>query len=319
MLTWSLHSLRGFRTTSAPAHSTWQPEQKAENFTNFVGYETHLGVVTSMHQQHWASINGMDNQMQGWGGEDDDLYVRLAFLGLVNCTKHPHGAPFRPSNDEGNVFMAIAENGGHHTRSPFKNRTHRVNHKRSIKYRETGLSPSVASSGGWKQTKYHVSRRSTWDLSTTEALHGFAEIHHIKVKVDKSSLEMCFWKCSRKNETNGKTYTGMKKTFQKDVKLNFQVRQSRLKTPVEAKLSSLNGAVALVLSPPFPTTSYGVPLPLERLPSYFKLIFRQHLTESPSLCLLALKIQLCSKSQVLLGSSMKKIIDGFKSFLDRLQ
>ncbi|KAL7559519.1 hypothetical protein ACA910_010330 [Epithemia clementina (nom. ined.)] len=180
-------------------------------------HQIHLGLAVNMHQQHWASINGMDHQMQGWGGEDDDLYTRLVFLGLADCKPWPYGAPYRPSNGEGNVFTAISENSKHHTRSKQvpKEVTQKVNAARAKRMRDTDLSPSVVSSGGWKQSKYHVASRETWDLSHNEKLQGFAEIHHIKIKVDKSTMEECYINCTMtiNNSTiNGTKASSVKKT-----------------------------------------------------------------------------------------------------------
>ncbi|KAL7578971.1 hypothetical protein ACA910_019018 [Epithemia clementina (nom. ined.)] len=159
-------------------------------------HQAHLGVVVSMHQQHWASINGMDSLMQGWGAEDDELFVRLYFLGLVNCSYWPGISAFRTSNAEGNVFTAISESGRHHTRSPLKMESMYANAARMKKCQRMGLSPSVISTGGWRQTKYHVVSRDTWDVSQNISWQGFQEIHHIKIKVDKSTLEHCLFNCN---------------------------------------------------------------------------------------------------------------------------
>ncbi|KAL7565652.1 hypothetical protein ACA910_019006 [Epithemia clementina (nom. ined.)] len=159
-------------------------------------HQAHLGVVVSMHQQHWASINGMDSLMQGWGAEDDELFVRLYFLGLANCSSWPVISAYRTSNDEGNVFTAISESKQHHTRSPLKMKSMYANDARIKKCQRMGLSPSVISTGGWRQTKYHVVSRDTWDVSQNKSWQGFQEIHHIKIKVDKSTLEHCLLHCN---------------------------------------------------------------------------------------------------------------------------
>jgi len=36
-----------------------------------------VGGVTSLSPKHWKAINGFSNEYEGWGGEDDDLYLRL--------------------------------------------------------------------------------------------------------------------------------------------------------------------------------------------------------------------------------------------------
>eukprot|EP00928_Gymnodinium_smaydae_P039024 TRINITY_DN26763_c0_g1_i1.p1 TRINITY_DN26763_c0_g1~~TRINITY_DN26763_c0_g1_i1.p1 ORF type:complete len:965 (-),score=211.78 TRINITY_DN26763_c0_g1_i1:150-3044(-) len=42
-----------------------------------VPYKDNVGGVVSLSPQHWERINGFSNEYQGWGGEDDDLYLRL--------------------------------------------------------------------------------------------------------------------------------------------------------------------------------------------------------------------------------------------------
>ncbi|KAL7572215.1 hypothetical protein ACA910_011746 [Epithemia clementina (nom. ined.)] len=174
-------------------------------------YDSYMGAVASIHLKHWASINGMDNQMQGWGAEDNELYVRLAFMALVDCDVGRHGAPFRGSHPEKNVFLDITrkhnydEDSTHKPSKPSEDVFLNYNDKRTGIYKRTGLSPSVASSGGWKQSKYHVVSQETWDLSRNQSLQGFAEIHHIKVKVDKSSLDKCFVNCNDGDDDKNKS------------------------------------------------------------------------------------------------------------------
>ena len=59
-----------------------------------------------------------------------------------------------------------------------------------------GLSPSVTSTGGWKQSKYNVVNRESWPSLPPRRFGGFAEIHHIQLQVDKASLEHCFVNCN---------------------------------------------------------------------------------------------------------------------------
>jgi len=46
-------------------------------------YERYTGGVISMTPIHWEQINGMSNEFEGYGGEDDDLYHRLRLNGLL--------------------------------------------------------------------------------------------------------------------------------------------------------------------------------------------------------------------------------------------
>lgn len=40
-------------------------------------YQGFFGGVSSLRKEHWLAINGMVNSYWGWGGEDDELYMRL--------------------------------------------------------------------------------------------------------------------------------------------------------------------------------------------------------------------------------------------------
>jgi N-terminal domain of galactosyltransferase/N-terminal region of glycosyl transferase group 7 len=55
-----------------------------EHFNWSFPYEKSCGGVISMNVRHWTSVNGFSNLYQGWGGEDDDLYVRLKRMRLLN-------------------------------------------------------------------------------------------------------------------------------------------------------------------------------------------------------------------------------------------
>ena len=190
-----------YHNCTKPTHLATRPENY--NFTIY--YPTFVGAVMAMHQQHWAAVNGMDNQLQGWGGEDDDLYVRLAFMGLVDCTKDPNGEPFRPSEqDTQGVFTAISEKSHNHQRGAVIAEAKKFNRARYYSFLFTGKSPTVTASGGWRQTRYHVVNRTSWDLSNRPSLQGFAEIHHIQVKVDKASMEKCYTNCESTVETSDK-------------------------------------------------------------------------------------------------------------------
>ncbi|KAL7574275.1 hypothetical protein ACA910_012523 [Epithemia clementina (nom. ined.)] len=173
----------------------------------YLPYPHFAGAVFSMHQYHWAAINGMDHQMQGYGYEDDDLFVRLLFLGLVNCStsavnrsSYPqpyrsHGSYFTDiqvvvNDDDGDEHETNNKN---HTSAPAaaaspqqeepidrqrrrrqRRRRHVLrphtrgirnaaalesNRRRHLQYLQTGLSPSVIASGGWRQTNYHITSR----------------------------------------------------------------------------------------------------------------------------------------------------------------
>ena len=134
--------------------------------------------------------------MQGWGAEDTDLFYRLVFLGLVRC-RNPRfrgmTVPHRPEVDH--VFTTISLSNQHHTRGQRVGTAVQLNEKRAYQFEKTGLSATVASTGGWKQSKYHVEKIESWPSLPPQRFGGFAEIHHIRLKVDKASLELCFVNC----------------------------------------------------------------------------------------------------------------------------
>merc|ERR1719253_2338903 len=58
-----------------------------ECWSGSVPYPDNVGGVVSMSPKHWKQINGFSNEYEGWGGEDDDLYLRLKQHRLLkgNC------------------------------------------------------------------------------------------------------------------------------------------------------------------------------------------------------------------------------------------
>ncbi|WP_184680424.1 glycosyltransferase family 2 protein [Pseudomonas fluvialis] len=42
-------------------------------------------------RQAFEAIGGYDEAFRGWGGEDTDIYTRLAELAYLNCASYPHG------------------------------------------------------------------------------------------------------------------------------------------------------------------------------------------------------------------------------------
>mmetsp|Transcript_53482 Transcript_53482/g.114370 ORF Transcript_53482/g.114370 Transcript_53482/m.114370 type:complete len:940 (-) Transcript_53482:416-3235(-) len=58
-------------------------------------YPVNVGGVVSLNPTHWKQINGFSNDYEGWGGEDDDLYLRLKQNSLLKggchtwCDKKP--------------------------------------------------------------------------------------------------------------------------------------------------------------------------------------------------------------------------------------
>lgn len=90
-----------------------------ECWKNSVPYQDSTGGVISMSPAHWNQINGFSNEYQGWGGEDDDLYLRLKQNNLLRGGCHTfcqdkNRIPmvFRPKLGEGR-FTCL--NDGDHT------------------------------------------------------------------------------------------------------------------------------------------------------------------------------------------------------------
>mmetsp|Transcript_135847 Transcript_135847/g.434632 ORF Transcript_135847/g.434632 Transcript_135847/m.434632 type:complete len:1300 (+) Transcript_135847:161-4060(+) len=51
-------------------------------------YPDNVGGVVSLSPAHWNQINGFSNEYDGWGGEDDDLYLRLKQNSLLKGGCH---------------------------------------------------------------------------------------------------------------------------------------------------------------------------------------------------------------------------------------
>lgn len=58
-----------------------------ERFDSRVPYLTFAGGNVLMTEKHWKEINGFNNLYQGWGAEDDELFLRLQQKKLLlgNC------------------------------------------------------------------------------------------------------------------------------------------------------------------------------------------------------------------------------------------
>ena len=70
-----------------------------ENFGWGIPYDGYCGGIINLHMNDWKKINGMSNDYEGWGGEDDDLYTRLQRNGLLYGGKNR--IPLRPPKGKG--------------------------------------------------------------------------------------------------------------------------------------------------------------------------------------------------------------------------
>jgi N-terminal domain of galactosyltransferase/N-terminal region of glycosyl transferase group 7 len=76
-----------------------QLSSELEHFDWGVPYDGSCGGVISLHMNDWIKVNGMSNSYEGWGGEDDDLYIRLRLNGLLYGTENR--MPLRPPMGKG--------------------------------------------------------------------------------------------------------------------------------------------------------------------------------------------------------------------------
>jgi hypothetical protein len=68
---------------------------------------TNFGGVVSFLKQDFSQVNGYSNRYWGWGKEDDDLFIRTIFSGLIPC------------ENAAGLFSEL-ENPNHQDRSPEK-------------------------------------------------------------------------------------------------------------------------------------------------------------------------------------------------------
>jgi hypothetical protein len=69
-----------------PYNNCTYPTQLGSELEHFdwkVPYLQSCGGVVSLHVNDWKKINGMSNDYEGWGGEDDDLFARLKWRNLL--------------------------------------------------------------------------------------------------------------------------------------------------------------------------------------------------------------------------------------------
>ncbi|KAG7341588.1 glycosyl transferase group 7 protein [Nitzschia inconspicua] len=172
-----------------PYHTCDRPIRlinKMQTYDWKIPYDHYFGGIVSMHQQHWAVINGMGNQFRGWGAEDDELYQRLVYRSLVNCT---NGNPATPSNGDHGNFMAISQDTQHHQARVF-GKDYQWNCHLMDRHKWTGVSNSLVD--GWSLNRYEVNSHDIQYTKNDPLLKGFAEIHTIRVvnRIQKLPLRM---------------------------------------------------------------------------------------------------------------------------------
>mmetsp|Transcript_1401 Transcript_1401/g.2435 ORF Transcript_1401/g.2435 Transcript_1401/m.2435 type:complete len:392 (-) Transcript_1401:73-1248(-) len=164
--------------SAVPYHQCRLPTNLLSKFESAdwkIFYEKYMGGATTIHQQHWAVINGIGNQFRGWGAEDDELYLRLTYRALVDCKSMK---PVRPKGKDGS-FMAISEAKAHHHERQKKGSDYNRNVKIMNRHQKFGVSNSMID--GWSLNKYNVTAHDIRYTGDDAKLKGFQEIHFIKV------------------------------------------------------------------------------------------------------------------------------------------
>ncbi|XP_063385071.1 beta-1,4-galactosyltransferase 3 [Cydia fagiglandana] len=74
-----------YACTKNPRHLS----SSIDKFRFVLPYLDLFGGAIAITTKQYLDINGMSNEYYGWGGEDDDLYIRLEAHGLTRCRFEP--------------------------------------------------------------------------------------------------------------------------------------------------------------------------------------------------------------------------------------
>ncbi|XP_039976131.1 beta-1,4-galactosyltransferase 1 [Xiphias gladius] len=107
-------------------------------------YNQYFGGVSSLSKEQYLKINGFPNNYWGWGGEDDDIYNRLASKGMYIS---------RPSSEVGKCRMIRHERDKQNDPNP--QRFDRIAHTRETMYKD-----------GISSLSYKVVKKDKFDLFT---------------------------------------------------------------------------------------------------------------------------------------------------------
>ncbi|XP_054647975.1 beta-1,4-galactosyltransferase 1 [Dunckerocampus dactyliophorus] len=115
-----------------------------DKFSFRLPYNQYFGGVSSMSKEQFLTINGFPNNYWGWGGEDDDIYNRLASKGMSIS---------RPSGEVGKCRMIRHERDKKNEPNP--QRFDRIAHTRETMNKD-----------GIKSLSYRLVSKQTFDLFT---------------------------------------------------------------------------------------------------------------------------------------------------------
>lgn len=129
-----------YRCFSQPRHLS----VSMDKFGFRLPYNQYFGGVSSMSKEQYLKINGFPNNYWGWGGEDDDIYNRLASKGMSIS---------RPSGEVGKCRMIRHDRDKQNEPNP--QRFDRIAHTRDTMHKD-----------GIKSLSYTVVRVDKLDLFT---------------------------------------------------------------------------------------------------------------------------------------------------------
>uniref|UniRef100_UPI0037E8B484 beta-1,4-galactosyltransferase 1 n=1 Tax=Semicossyphus pulcher TaxID=241346 RepID=UPI0037E8B484 len=129
-----------YRCFSQPRHLS----VSMDKFGFRLPYSQYFGGVSSMSKEQYLKINGFPNNYWGWGGEDDDIYNRLASKGMSIS---------RPNGETGKCRMIRHQRDKQNEPNP--QRFNRIAHTRETMYKD-----------GINSLSYRVVKIEKFDLFT---------------------------------------------------------------------------------------------------------------------------------------------------------
>lgn len=165
-----------------------------EHFNWTAPYSSSCGGITSMHTVDWWTINGMSNDYEGWGGEDDDLYHRLLRNHLLRGGQDNNKVIRRPPRGKG-AFVHLEVYEQENVTTTIKDEHNNVEHNKTVqkKVSKRDLNPhwkqnhntlkamrNQTTSDRWKHDGLNDLNYTIVHQATTAGTEFF-EIHHVKV------------------------------------------------------------------------------------------------------------------------------------------